>query len=143
MSTGAVVGIVVAALLAILAALIAAFMIKRHRRRVIHRTSNTLFNPVNLDMQEASSRYPSGPSGGGGNGGGGYGTSSGYFQGPNGRDSVEPLNAAMLGASGISAASGLGHSDSGTLYPYESDPATTVVAPPASLRWKKGMLQAR
>ncbi|KAF9964842.1 hypothetical protein BGZ70_005835 [Mortierella alpina] len=131
MSTGAVVGIVVTALLAILAALIAAFMIKRRRRRVIHRTSNTLFNPVNLDMQEASSGYPSGPNGGGG----GYGTSSGYFQGLNGRDSVEPLNAAMLGASGISAGSGLGHSsDAGTMYPYESDPryyrrGSTVLPP--------------
>ncbi|KAF9562300.1 hypothetical protein EC968_005329 [Mortierella alpina] len=118
MSAGAVVGIVVAALLAIIAALIAAFLIKRHRRRKIHRTSNTLFNPVNLDMQENRSGYPSGPNGGGG-GGGGYGTSGGYFQGLNGRESVEPLNAAMLSASGISA----GHSDGGgTLYPYESDP---------------------
>ncbi|KAF9291319.1 hypothetical protein BGZ68_004407 [Mortierella alpina] len=121
MSAGAVVGIVAAALLAIAAALIAAFMIKRHRRRETHRTSNTLFNPVNLDMQENHSRYPSGPNGGGSSGGG-YGTSGGYFQGLNGRESVEPLNAAMLGASGISAASALGHSDTGTLYPYESDP---------------------
>ncbi|KAF9955759.1 hypothetical protein BGZ72_003440 [Mortierella alpina] len=121
MSTGAVVGIVAAALLAIVAALIAAFMIKRHRRREIHRTSNTLFNPVNLDMQENHSRYPSGPNGGGSSGSG-YGTSGGYFQGLSGRESVEPLNAAMLGASGISAASALGHSDAGTLYPYESDP---------------------
>ncbi|KAF9982424.1 hypothetical protein BGZ75_006168 [Mortierella antarctica] len=120
-STGAIVGIIAAALLGIIAALIAAFMIKRHRRRQIHRTSNTLFNPVNIDMQENHSRYPSGPNGGGSSGGG-YGTSHGYFQGLSGRESVEPLNAAMLGASGISAASALGHSDAGTLYPYESDP---------------------
>ncbi|KAF8941586.1 hypothetical protein BGZ58_005536 [Dissophora ornata] len=124
LSGGAIAGIVIAAVVVFIAALVAAFLIKRRHRRHLDRTSNTMFNPVNLDMQENRHQHPrsdiqpSSPSMDHGGGSGSAGVVSALSE----RGSAEPLNAAMMGASGFSAASsgGLNHQD--TLYPCEVDP---------------------
>ncbi|KAG0304331.1 hypothetical protein BGZ99_002434, partial [Dissophora globulifera] len=150
LSGGAIAGIVIGSVVGVLALIAALLFWRRRRRRHLEGISNTVFNPVNPDMQET--RYSGGGGGGGGGGGrpsassaattaataaafGGaaaagrgsmsYGNSGGGGGGGSAMNtmdgwggSTEPMNVAMLAATGFSPAGG----SSNGLYPYEVDP---------------------
>ncbi|KAI1300512.1 hypothetical protein EDD11_006171 [Mortierella claussenii] len=130
-STGGIIGIVLAALIALLAGLVGIFLVKKRRRQILHWTSNTLFNPVNLDMQENYSQHPRKDSdfmsGSGqhpnsmssaGLGLGAATAGAGTIHSLSGRESVDPLNGSgRMGASGASATAA-----SESLYPYDMGP---------------------
>ncbi|KAF9361443.1 hypothetical protein BGX26_003187 [Mortierella sp. AD094] len=126
LSGGAIAGIAIGCAV-VLAALVAAlFLFKRRQSRMkMDNTLNSLFNPVNLDMQEnhhhhlrndlspptssssplrSNDRFNDIVDG------------SEVLQAINAHDSPEPLNGVMIGTGGISAAGG-----HGSMYPYENN----------------------
>ncbi|KAK3813026.1 MAG: hypothetical protein J3Q66DRAFT_347206 [Benniella sp.] len=119
LSPGAIAGIVIAVLVALIAALVGIFMIKkRHRDQgpisTLY-TSDTMFDPVRLDMQENRHHLSGGTTYGNGNGNAIGRTSGGLINALSGRDSFEPLNTTTTPTNTLFGASGISGTDA---YPY-------------------------